>query len=142
MTSWSGTSQTRQRTFVRCEIDDPDFDIAGIFTRLELNRTPMSVREGGYPDLENYQRWEWPAINWMQARLNGQLNFVDEGNAPEGVNDNERIDVQPTMFGYSIQLDKSDLIYNVTHEEVLDERFSPEWIIDHILTARNVPAEL
>ena len=46
------------------------------------------------------------------------------------------------MFGYSIQLDESDLIYNVTHEEVLDECFSPEWIIDHILTARNVPAEL
>ena len=70
------------------------------------------------------------------------MNFVDEGNMLEGVNDNERIDVRPTMFGYSIQLDESDLIYNVTHKEVLDERFSPEWIIDHILTARNVPAEL
>ena len=53
----------------------------------------------------------------------------------------DRIDVQPTMFGYSIQLDESDLIYNVTHEEVLDEHFSLEWIIDHMLTARKTPAE-
>ena len=77
----------------------------------------------------------------MHARLIGQLNFVDERNIPEGIKDNERINVQPTMFGYSIQLDESDLIYNVTHEEVLDEHFNPEWIIDHMLTAWNVPAE-
>jgi len=44
------------------------------------------------------------------------------------------------MFGYSIQLDESDVIYNVTHDEVLDEHFSPEWVINHMLMARNIPA--
>ena len=77
----------------------------------------------------------------MRARLNSQLNFVDKHNAPEDIKDENRIDVQPMMFGYSIQLDESDIIYNVTHEEVLDEHFSPEWIIDQILMARNVPVE-
>ena len=98
-------------------------------------------RVSGYPDLGDYQRWDWPATNWMHARLSGQLNFVDEGNAPEGTNEENRIDIQPTMTGYSIQLDESDIIYNVTHEEVLDDRFNPEWIIDQMLMARNVPAE-
>jgi len=130
------------RSFTRENLDDPDFDIAKIFTNPEPIRLPTSVREGGYPVIENYNRWDWPAINWMHARLSGQLHFVDEGNAPEGVKNEHRIDVQPTMFGYSIQLDESDLIYNVTHKEVLDDHFSPEWIIDHMLTARNVQPEL
>ena len=72
----------------------------------------------------------------MKARLSGQLNFVDKDNTPKDVKDKNRIDIQPTMFGYSIQLDESDIIYNVTHEEVLDEHFSPKWIIDQMLTAQ------
>jgi len=129
------------RTFDRSELESPEFNIAEIFEKPEPNRTPTSVREGGYPDLGDYQRRDWPAINWMHARLTGQLNLVDEGNAPDGVKEGNRIDIQPTMFGYSVQLDESDIIYNVTHEEVLDKHFSPEWIIDQMLTARNVPAE-
>jgi len=129
------------RTFARKDLDDPKFDIAEILASPKPNRTPTSVREGGYPVIENYNRWDWPAIKWMHARLNGQLHYADEGNAPEGVKDEHRIDVQPTMFGYSIQLDESDVIYNVTHEEVLDPRFSPEWTIDHMLAARNVLPE-
>ena len=45
------------------------------------------------------------------------------------------------MSGYSVQLDKSDIIYSLTHEEVIDKRFSPEDVIDQILTAQKVPAE-
>ena len=101
----------------------------------------MSVREGRFPDPGNYNQWDWPAINWMRVQLNNQLNFVNKHNAPEDIKDKNRIDVQPTMFGYSIQLNESDIIYNVMHKEVLNEHFSPEWIIDQILMARNVPAE-
>ena len=129
------------RTFERHELDDPLFDLAGIFDRPEPDRIFSSVREGGYPDLGDYQRWDWPAINWMRARLRGQLEYVDGHNAPDDTRLEDRIDVQPTMWGYSIQLDESDVIYNITHEEVLDKHFSPEWIIDQMLTARNVPAE-
>ena len=129
------------RTFPKDKINDPDFDIIEIFTNPETNRTPTSVREGGFPKVRIYNQWEWPAINWMTARLRGQLEFVDDGGAPKGVTDNNRIDVQPTMFGYSIQLDESDIIYNLTHEEVLDEHFSPEWIIDQMITAWRVPVE-
>jgi len=45
------------------------------------------------------------------------------------------------MSGYSVQLDESDIIYNLTHKEVIDGRFSPEDVIDQILTARKVPVE-
>ena len=129
------------RTFAREELENPEFNIGLIFERPQANRIPESVREGGYPDFGDYSRWEWPAINWMQARLTGQLRFVEGDTAPEGFDPERRIDVQPTMWGYSIQLDESDIIYNVTHEEVLDDHFSPEWIIEHMLTARNVPAK-
>ena len=77
----------------------------------------------------------------MKVRLNSQLNFINEGNAPKDVKDKNRIDIQPTMFGYSIQLNESDIIYNVTHEEVLNEHFSPEWIIYQMLTAQQVLEE-
>ena len=129
------------RSFPRESIEDPNFSIADIFAAQEPIRTPRSNREGGYQLLagETYQRWDWPAISWLQSRLSGQLEFVDEDNAPQGTSKENRIDVQPTMWGYSVQLDESDIIYNLTHEEVLDERFSPEWIIDQMLTARNVP---
>jgi hypothetical protein len=49
--------------------------------------------------------------------------------------------VQPTMKGYSIQLDESDIVYHVTHEEVLDKHFSPEQIINELLEARRTPVE-
>ena len=130
------------RSFPKEAMNDPNFGIADIFSEPQ-NRTPKSVLEGGYPLLEGekYQRWDWPAINWMHARLSGQLELVDEDNAPPGTLKENRIDVQPTMWGYSIQLDESDVLYNLTHEEVLDEHFSPEWIIDQMLTARNIPEE-
>ena len=129
------------RTFERNILNNPSFDIVEIFNKPEANRTPTSVREGGYPDLGDYNRWEWPAINWMTARLRGQLEFVDEDNAPLGVKAEDRINIQPTMKGYSIQLDESDIVYHITHEEVLDKHFSPERIINELLEARRIPAE-
>ena len=53
-----------------------------------------------------------------------------------------RIDVQPTMFGYSAQLDESDVIYHMTREEVISVEFNRKEIIERMLAARNVPAEL
>jgi hypothetical protein len=129
------------RTFDRNDIEKPGFNIAEVFANPEPNRTPTSVREGGYPDAENYQPYDWPAVYWLYKRLLIQLEFADEGNAPEGTNPENRVDVQPTMSGYCIQLDESDIVYNVTHEEVLDVHFSPEWIIDHMISARRIPAE-
>ena len=49
--------------------------------------------------------------------------------------------MQPTMFGYSIQLDESNIIYNISHKEVLDKLFSPEWTIDQMITAQKVLAD-
>ena len=42
-----------ERMFAREELDDPDFDIAGIFMKPEMSSTPTSTREGGYPILKN-----------------------------------------------------------------------------------------
>lgn len=123
------------RTFAREDLDDPDFDIAEIFA------SPMSVREGEYPPLKKYQRCEWPAMNWLHARLTSQLEHVDKGNAPDDVKPENRIDVQPSMFGYSMRLDESDIIYNLMHKEILDRDFSPERVIDQISSARQVLAE-
>ena len=66
---------------------------------------------------------------------------MDKGNTPDGLRDKDRIDIQPTMFSYSIQLDELDVIYNLTHEEVLDDHFNLEWVIDHILAAQRVLAD-
>jgi hypothetical protein len=53
------------RRFARSKLNDLAFSIAKIFVKPQMNRTPMSVWEGGYPDLDDYNRYEWPAINWM-----------------------------------------------------------------------------
>ena len=129
------------RTIAIDKIGDPAFDITDAFKTPETNRTPGSVLEGGFSVIDEYHKWEWLAINWMTARLRGQLLSVDRHNAPEGVKDKDRIDVQPTMFGYSIQLDESDIIYNISHKEVLDELFSLEWIIDQMIMAWKVLAD-
>ena len=132
----------KNRTFDRKVFEDPKFNIAEIFSKPETIRTPTSVREGGYPLInEDYDRWEWPAINWMHARLSGQLELIDERNAPTKVAKENRIDVQPTMFGYSVQLDESDITYNLSHEEVLDKHFSPERIINEMIAAREIRKE-
>ena len=101
----------------------------------DTNRPRSSVQEGGYPDLGYYNQWEWPAIDWITTRLRGQLEAMDDGNAPTGVRDKNRIDVQPMMKGYSVQLDESDIIYHLTHEDVLSKQVSPKEIIDEILRA-------
>ena len=129
------------RTIAIDKISNPAFNITNAFKTPETNRTPGSVWEGGFPVIDKYNKWEWLAINWMTARLRGQLLSVDRHNAPEGVKDKDRIDVQPTMFGYSIQLDESDIIYNISHKKVLDKLFSLEWIIDQMIMTRNVPAD-
>ena len=33
----------------------------------EPNRIPTSVPEGGSPAIEKYNRWDWPAMNWLHA---------------------------------------------------------------------------
>ena len=123
------------------KISDLGFEITDALKTTETNRTPGSVREGGFPVIKPYNKWEWLAINWMAAQLRGQLLSVDGQNAPEGIKDKDRIDMWPTMFRYSIQLDESNIIYNISHEEVLDELFSPEWIIDQMITAWKVLAD-
>ena len=128
-------------TFPTSSIKEPGFNIAEIFANLEQNRTLTSICEGRYPIIKEYKRWEWPAIYWIQAWLASQLEFIDEANKPLNVRNEDQINMQPTMFGYSIQLNESDVIYNVTHEEVIDKHFSPEHIINQMLAFRNVPVE-
>ena len=99
---------------LRRDLDNPDFNITEIFVSPELNRTPTSVWEGRHPSLRNYQHWDWPAINWLHVLLTGQLEFIDKGNVLDSVPKEKCINIQPTMFGYSIQIDESDLIYNIT----------------------------
>ena len=123
------------------KMSNPAFNITDAFKTPETNRTPGSVWEGGFPVINEYNKWEWLAINWMTAQLRGKLLSVDKHNTPEGVKDKDRIDVQPTMFSYSVQLDELDIIYNTSHKEVLDEFFSLEWIIDQMIMTQKVPAE-
>ena len=119
----------------RADVYVGSIGIIGSDPNTEPNRTPTSVPEGGSPAIEKYNQWDWPAIDWLHVQLTEQLESVDDGNAPDGIKKDNRIDIQPTMFGYSVQLDESDLIFNLTHEEVLGDRFNPEWVIDQILAA-------
>ena len=127
------------RIFSRDDLDNPSFKIAKIFEAPKTDRNSTAVQEGGFPIIDEYNQWDWPAVNWLQARLLGQLDYVDKGNTPTGTPNEKRIDVQPMMFRYSVQLDESNIIYDLTHEEVLDQRFSPEKVIDQLLEARKVP---
>ena len=80
-------------------------------------------------------------MNWLHTRLTEQLESVNDGNTLDGIKKDNRIDIQPMMFRYSVQLNESDLIFNLTHEEVLGDHFNPKWVIDQILVARRVPAD-
>jgi len=126
----------RARTIPRDVIEDPNFKIADIF---DANSPPNSVREGGYPDAENYQRWEWPAINWMLARFEGYLDSVNNGEMPTDILN--RIDIMPIMLGYSIRIIELNVYYNITHEEVLNRHFKPERIINQMVEAAEIPVE-
>jgi hypothetical protein len=64
ITIWDFVNR-RDRTFTREDVDDPNFNVAEAFAAPEPDRTPTSAREGGYPDAENYQQWDWPAIRWL-----------------------------------------------------------------------------
>ena len=52
------------------------YDDAEIFMGPAADRTPSSVREGGYPPIENYTIWDWPALNWLRKCLNSQIEHV------------------------------------------------------------------
>lgn len=66
--------------------------------------------------------------------------MVDGQNRPGAITRSEGSDVQPTVAGYGSQLDKSDLMYNLTYEKVLDDQFNRAWTIDHMLMGRQIPA--
>ena len=70
-----------------------------------------------------------------------KLKLINEGNIPPNVTKENQLDVQLTMFRYNIQLDESDIIYNLSHEEVLDEYFSPKQIINKMITVWEIWTE-
>ena len=55
------------RTIAIDKISDLAFNIVDTFKTPEMNRTPGSVWEGGSLVIDKYNKWEWPAINWMTA---------------------------------------------------------------------------
>ena len=55
------------RTITIDKIGDPAFNIMDAFKTPEMNRTPGSVQEDEFPVIDEYNKWEWPAINWMAA---------------------------------------------------------------------------
>ena len=70
-----------------------------------------------------------------------KLKLINEGNIPPNVTKENQLNVQLTMFRYNIQLDESDIIYNIFHEEVLDEYFSPKQIINKMITVWKIWTE-
>ena len=126
----------RARTIPRDATEHPDFKIAEIF---ETNSPPNSVRESGYPNAENYQRWEWSAINWMLARFDECLESTNNNETPTEIRN--RIGIMPIISGYSIRLNDLDVYYNIKHEEVLDGHFNPERILNQMVKAADIPVE-
>ena len=90
-----------------------------------------------YPD--GYKYWSWPALWWLCRWLVLELDIQDGVNCPEGVSKEDRVDIQPMMTGYSLQIDSSDIFYNISHEEVVDGNVKAEWVIKHILSAKSIP---
>jgi hypothetical protein len=127
--------------FPRCLLRDLTFDLSRVSGESRGNRRPAPVPEGRSGHPENYKRWSWPAIRWLKEWLALELDVQDGTNRPEGVSKVGRIDVQPTMNGYSVQIDEADMFYNIRHEEVIDGDIKAEWVIEHLLSTRNIPLE-
>ena len=80
VTVWNHLSK-EDRTFDRAELRDPEFSLEAIFGQdPEMYEQTNSVREGRYQLLEGeeYLQWEWPAISWLQARLNTQIKIAEK----------------------------------------------------------------
>jgi len=95
-------------------LGDPNFKLTDMFGAVANTDRPC-VREGGFRDRRNYKIWEWSAIRWLRELINGQLRLEKSS---------EVIIVQPSLRGYCLHIEGTDVYYEVTHAEVLGDMFN------------------
>ena len=107
--------------------NDPEFVLTDV---LDLQNTDQScVRLGGFRDRRNYDKWKWPALNWLRKLVEDQLAFEKS---------EQTVSVQPSFEGYGLHIEGTDVHYQVTHAEVLGDILH----IGRILNAMRAVREL
>jgi hypothetical protein len=112
---------------------NPEFDLTDMFVA-ETNIHRTYVREGdwrGYKgDWMNYKVWEWPALKWIRNLFNDRLTLEDSS---------DEIIIQPSLDGYCINLEGTDVYYEVTHPEIFGTAVSASRILCLMRSIRDVP---
>ena len=94
--------------------DNLNFRLTDLFGTVANTGRPC-VREGGFRDRQNYELWRWSAIKWLRKLIDGQLEL--EGSTDIFI-------VQPSMKGYSMHIEGTDIYHEITHAEVLGDSFN------------------
>jgi hypothetical protein len=136
ITVWNCAPEKSTYEFRKSDLKDPKFDISRAGNGSSGNKRRASVPKGGSNPTGIYKRWSWPAIYWLRRWLSIELGVQDVKEIPT----EDRIDVQPTMTGYSVQID-DEIFYNISHEEVVDGDVRAEWVIEHMMSAKKLPIE-
>ena len=93
---------------------DPNFKFTDVFGTVANTGQPC-VREGGFRNRRNYEIWRWSAIKWLRGLIDDQIGFEKSADV---------ITVQPSMKGYCLHIEGTDVYYEVTHAEVLGDTFN------------------
>jgi len=108
--------------------DDPDFRLVDRF-HVSANTDRSCVREGGFRDRRHYKIWEWSTIAWLRELANEQVTFE---------NSVDIIIVQPSMRGYTLNIEGTGVYYEVTHAEVLGDVFNVGRVLNVMRAANNI----
>jgi hypothetical protein len=123
--------------------EDPDFRISDIY-KATANTGSVCIQEGGWYfwtqkqwRRTKYKIWEWTAIEGLKFIMNSQRSRDCER---MGIQTSvEPVKVWPSMDGYCIHLEGTDVFYKVKHAKVLGDAFNPKRILDQMVSMVTVP---
>lgn len=107
---------------------DPHFDLTNMFDTVS-NTDWSCVQEGGFRDHQNYDRWNWSAIDWLIDLTSHQVEFEQT---------EERVTIKPSMDRYCLNIAGTNVHYEVTHSKVLGNSFNIQRILNLMRTTNRI----
>ena len=108
-------------------LKDPDFSVVDM-VNINSNNVRPCVWEGGFQDRRNYKIWEWSAIKWLRNLVKDQLEYE---------NCEENVMVQPSAGGYYLNIEGTDIHYEITHSGAQGDVFNIDRVPDLMRQAEN-----
>jgi hypothetical protein len=121
----------------REDLNSPLFSMTRLQERAEMG-FGVSSNIGGFPVIGEYKPLQYEAAGWLKMRMSTLLDELDSRDLDNGVKGWGRVLVHPTVDGYCVQFDKSDLFCGITHLEVLDPGFNPALYVRAALNNRGL----